>query len=634
MANNIVPTFGLQFIRVDDQAIPVIAANLDVVGLIGPCSTADPVKFPLDTPVFRFSNDITLANDLGLDGYILDAINGLNDQLADFQTAAQIVIVRTAYGTASDFNIKLQQTIAKIMGNSGAGTGIWAFKKAPNTLFCTPRLIMAPGYTGQTANSLDVLGITTRGVGYIPGQRYQVTFAQGNQEVNGATLVLPTAHAIADSTGSIDTAQMFIDSFGAWMTVNPIATLPAPDGTPPPAQAATGEMLFAAVPGVGASITLGGTVSTFVSGSPVGPEIQIVTDDLPATLTNLVNYLNASSDSQISLCTYNVVGTDAVTITYKAADSAGNGFTLASNVTGMTLSGPHLTGGADAQSATTAVVSAIIALGANPVCASLGGVLDNLIGHAVVESAGSSMISDQNWRTTLNHPRLIGVSGGCKVLDDNGDVIVMPRAGREIGLIIAKDFETGFPFHCSANRPIQGIVGPARTIDFSLLDGSTEGQVLLSDNIGIVARGLVGVETAISSGGFISISTDNLGDDPLWQFWNVMRGRDFIHLSLMPTLRTYLGRNNIDRQTVINVLTSIQNFLNYLTAAQQILGGRITFQGSLNTADEIRLGHITVGFAAEEPPVLRRITTMSARYKPAIDALVASLEQALSQIAT
>jgi hypothetical protein len=158
--------------------------------------------------------------------------------------------------------------------------------------------------------------------------------------------------------------------------------------------------------------------------------------------------------------------------------------------------------------------------------------------------------------------------------------------------------------------------------------------VLLSDNIGIVARGLVGVETAISSGGFISISTDNLGDDPLWQFWNVMRGRDFIHLSLMPTLRTYLGRNNIDRQTVINVLTSIQNFLNYLTAAQQILGGRITFQGSLNTADEIRLGHITVGFQAEEPPVLRRITTMSARYKPAIDALVASLEQALSQIAT
>ena len=54
------------------------------------------------------------------------------------------------------------------------------------------------------------------------------------------------------------------------------------------------------------------------------------------------------------------------------------------------------------------------------------------------------------------------------------------------------------------------------------------------------------------------------------------------------------------------------------------------YQGNLNSAEEIRLGHLTVSFAAEEPPVLKRITTMSARYKPAIDAMVAQLAEQLT----
>jgi len=196
--------------------------------------------------------------------------------------------------------------------------------------------------------------------------------------------------------------------------------------------------------------------------------------------------------------------------------------------------------------------------------------------------------------------------------------------------MVAVDFSTGYPFHSAANRPIQGIVGPARTIPFSLTDGATEGQQLLASNLGVVARGLVGVESAISSGGFVFIGTDNLGDDELWRMYNVYRGRDYIHLSLMPALRTYLGRQNITRQTIKNILATINNFLGSLVAQEQILGKQVTFKGKLNSAEEIRLGHLTVGFACEEAPVLKRITTMSARYKPAIDQMVQSLEQELN----
>jgi phage tail sheath protein FI len=628
------PTFGLEFFRVNDQPQPVIGANLDVIGIVGPCNTADSQYFPLNTPVLIYSNDVVALSKLGdgtgfFDGYIADAINGINAQLADFQVAAQIVVVRTDYGTHADANIKLQQTIANIMGQSVMGNGIWALLKAPSMLYCTPRLILCPGYTGQMANSLDTLHTNVAGKGYIPGAEYTVTFTNGVGETNGAQLVLPTAHAVANQYGEIHDLEVFIDTFGAWMNAAPNAVLPAPDGGAIPAQAASGSILFSREPGIGSTISLNGKIVTFVSGTPTGNQVQLA-GDLDTTLTRLVNFLNGSPDTDINKNTYSVTA-GTLLIVQDATGVAGNGYTLNTTVTGASLSGSRLSGGSDFQAPVQATLTATIALGANPICSMLPGVLDGLIGHAVVESAGTGQIADQNWRTTLNHPRLIGVSGGVKILDPiSGNVVVKPLAPRVAGLMVAVDFSTGYPFHSAANRPIQGIVGPARTIPFSLTDGATEGQQLLASNLGVIARGLIGVESAISSGGFVFIGTDNMGDDELWRMYNVMRGRDYIHLSLMPALRTYLGRQNITRQTIKNVLATINNFLGSLVAQEQILGKQVTFKGSLNSAEEIRLGHLTVGFACEEAPVLKRITTMSARYKPAIDQMVQSLEQELN----
>ena len=352
--------------------------------------------------------------------------------------------------------------------------------------------------------------------------------------------------------------------------------------------------------------------------------------NLNTTLERLLDFLQNSPDVDISDNTYSVIpGT--LLIIQKDAGVAGNGFQLRSTVTGTSVSGSHLTGGRDAVAPVAGTLTATIALGANPIASMLPAVLDGLIAHAIVESAGTSEIADKNWRTTLNHSRLIGVSGGVKVLDPiSGNIVVKPIAGRIAGLMVAQDFRIGFPSHSCANRPIHGIVGPARSVDFSLTDGDTEGQQILAANIGVVVRGLIGVETAISSGGFVFIGTDNMGDDELWRFYNVMRMRDYIHLSLMPALRTYLGRSNITRQTVRNVLATVDHFLSSLVAMEVLLGKKVTFRGSLNSAEEIRQGHITIGFQAEEPTVLRRITTMSARYRPAIDQMVAQLEQELN----
>ena len=630
------PTFGLEFFRVNDQPQPVVGANLDVIGIVGPCNTADEQAFPLNTPVLLYSNDVVALAKLGdgsgyFDGYIADAINGINAQLADFQIAAQVIVVRTPYGTHADANIKLQQTIANIMGQSVMGNGIWALLKAPSMLYCTPRIILCPGYTGQMANSLDQMHTTTVGRGYIPGAEYTLTFEPGVGETNGATLVLPQAHAVANMFGEIHDLELFIDHFGAWMTVDPVVIFPPPDGDPIEASAASGSILFSREPGIGSNIRLNGKNVVFGSVATNVSQLKVqIKGDLQSTLEELLTVLTTSTDTDIDDNDYSLIAGNLL-IVQKATGVAGNGFTMNTTVTGASVSGSHLTGGQDAQAPVQCVVDATIALGANPICSMLPGVLDGLIGHAIVESAGIGQIADLNWRTTLNHPRLIGLSGGVKILDPiSGDVVVRPLAPRVAGLMVAVDFSTGYPFHSAANRPVQGIVGPARTIPFSLTDGATEGQQLLAGNVGVIARGLIGVETAISSGGFVFIGTDNMGDDELWRMYNVMRGRDYIHLSLMPALRTYLGRQNITRQTIKNILATINNFLSSLVAQEQILGKSVTFKGSLNSAEEIRLGHLTVGFACEEAPVLKRITTMSARYKPAIDQMVQSLEQELN----
>ena len=349
----------------------------------GPASTADEEAFPLNTPVYMYSNDLVMLAKLGdgtgyFDGYIADAINGINNQLNDYQIAAQLVIVRTEYGTNADANLKLQQTIANIMGQSVMGNGIWALLKAPNKLYVTPRIIICPGYTGQLANSLDDLTVGTVGRGYIPNAEYTITFAPGGAETNGANLVMPAAHAIANGEGEIHEDDLYVDGWGAWLTDAPTATLPAPDGPPITAEQASGQIIFSREPGIGSTIQLGGTTVTFVSGTPTGNQVQLG-GNLTITMQRLLDFLQNSPDVNISDNTYSLTqGT--LLIVQKDAGVAGNAYQLRSTVTGTSVSGSHLTGGQDAGTSAQAVLTATMALGANPIASALPGVLDGLIG--------------------------------------------------------------------------------------------------------------------------------------------------------------------------------------------------------------------------------------------------------------
>ena len=406
------PTFGLSITRVDTEPRPAIAYDLSVIGLIGTAELADTDRFPLDTPVFVYSDDTTLAADLGATGTLLDAIDGIHDQLGEFQTAAKVVVVRVTEGVDDD------ATITNIVGASGAGTGLWAFISAGPILGIVPRLLIAPGYTAQ-------------------------------------------------------------------------------------------------------------------------------------------------------------------------------------------------------------------GLASNAVIAELPGVCAKLLAHAIVDGPATDQTDAIAWREGMISSRLIPVETAVKVGQAQ---TVKPASPRIAGIAVRRDHEfQGRPFHSWANQPISGIVGPSRTMGFSLTDGATEGQVLLSNNLGVILRGEAGVESAISSGGYIFVGTDNASDEALWQFYNVTRGRDYIHLMLLRTLRTYLGKFNLTASTVEAVEDTVKFALRDLQAKGDLLGYQVSFARDQNSPEQLRLGKFHISFEAEEPPVLRYLGISSARYRPALDAL---LDDLLAQVDT
>jgi hypothetical protein len=118
-------------------------------------------------------------------------------------------------------------------------------------------------------------------------------------------------------------------------------------GTPATtAVSATGSITFAANPSPGDTITLNGTLWTFVSASATGNETQIQATAIQ-TIDQLVSDLNASADAEVAKCTYSrPTGTQTLVITFDTSGVTGNAFTIAASA--AAVSAATLTGGGNA----------------------------------------------------------------------------------------------------------------------------------------------------------------------------------------------------------------------------------------------------------------------------------------------
>ena len=123
---------------------------------------------------------------------------------------------------------------------------------------------------------------------------------------------------------------------GFWLT----GLFGDPASNPVPA---VGYIDFAANPSDQDTITLDGTVWTFVSGASSGNETQIQAT-ATQTIDQLVTDLNASGDTNVSGATYSrPSSTQRLLVTHDTAGATGNAFALAASAT--MVSGPTLTGG-------------------------------------------------------------------------------------------------------------------------------------------------------------------------------------------------------------------------------------------------------------------------------------------------
>jgi hypothetical protein len=136
------------------------------------------------------------------------------------------------------------------------------------------------------------------------------------------------------------------------------------NGNPSPGVQAYGTITLTQNPANGDTLTINGTVITFVAGAPVGNQVQIGASNL-ATTAALVVFLNASADVNLALSTYAYIN-DVVTATARIYGTAGDAYTLAtSNAVAITLSGATFTGGVNPDTLTIDG-TAITFVSANP----------------------------------------------------------------------------------------------------------------------------------------------------------------------------------------------------------------------------------------------------------------------------
>lgn len=109
---------------------------------------------------------------------------------------------------------------------------------------------------------------------------------------------------------------------------------------------ASGAVTFTANPTASQTISLGGSTVTFVATGAADNQVNIGAN-LAATMTALATMLNASADANLVKATYTATST-VLSVTYKTAGTGGNSFTLATNVTGATVSAATLLGGGPA----------------------------------------------------------------------------------------------------------------------------------------------------------------------------------------------------------------------------------------------------------------------------------------------
>ncbi|WP_208439747.1 phage tail sheath subtilisin-like domain-containing protein [Bartonella grahamii] len=216
---------------------------------------------------------------------------------------------------------------------------------------------------------------------------------------------------------------------------------------------------------------------------------------------------------------------------------------------------------------------------ANPVAAELIGIAERLRAIVVLDAPNTTDEAALSAAKDFDSKRAIIVDPFVKVNRD-GKILEQPASAAVAGVIAKTDFTHGF-WHSPSNKVINGIVGIARPIDFSIGDRSSRANLLNEQNI----------TTIIRENGYRLWGNRTLSSDTKFAFLSVVRTADMINDAI---LRGHLWAvdRNIKKTYMSDVSESVNAYLRDLKAQGAILGGRCTPDPELNTASAIESGRV------------------------------------------
>ncbi|MEL6477615.1 MAG: phage tail sheath subtilisin-like domain-containing protein [Pseudomonadota bacterium] len=196
-----------------------------------------------------------------------------------------------------------------------------------------------------------------------------------------------------------------------------------------------------------------------------------------------------------------------------------------------------------------------------------------------------------------------GVAGGVGSALLTGDItgataaiVTRPASAYVAGRISRTDLDRGF-WWSPSNQVIDGIVGTARPIGFSLSDPQAESNILNEGN----------VATIVHRDGYRLWGNRTNATDPNWSFLSVRRTADLIYDAIEQGHLWAMDRP-ISGQLIIDIRDGVQAYIDNLVALGALLGGRVWFDPELNSQTQLQQGKLTLDFDIEPPAPLERLT--------------------------
>lgn len=125
---------GVEVVQIDDGLRPIQTVKSSIIGFVGTAPDADDAVFPENTPVLITGP--RMAASLGETGTLRAAYSAVYAQ-----GVSVAIVVRVATGEDGP------ATLANVIGDETAYSGVWAFLASGSITGQVPRILAAPGFT-------------------------------------------------------------------------------------------------------------------------------------------------------------------------------------------------------------------------------------------------------------------------------------------------------------------------------------------------------------------------------------------------------------------------------------------------------------------------------------------------------